>query len=86
MRFRVLKQFDWCGERYPEGSVVDMHDGHPRLAQMVRSGMIVYDCTIPLPDDLVQSAVPRGEDRRGNPYVSEGRVLERARRQKLYRY
>ena len=59
MRFRVLRQFDWVGERYLKGSIIEIDDSHLRIGGLVRGGTIVYDCGLPRPEDTVGVPIPR---------------------------
>ena len=51
MRFRVIKQLDWAGNRYQIGSVLDIPENHRRLGGLVRGGFVIYDASLPGPGD-----------------------------------
>lgn len=45
MRFRVRRPFDWAGRKYESGDVIDIPEGHPRIAGMLQGNHIAYDAS-----------------------------------------
>ena len=51
MRVRALREFDWGGITYRPGDVLEIKEDHPRLGGLFQARTVIYDATLPSPDD-----------------------------------